>query len=159
MIESFRDLQEDYTKTSADLLRLLVNSTSVEPETFHPSAGARWVSALWLSSLSITLIAALGGMWGKMWAQNLIMESHEGASGSNSNLWENAKESGQKMVQTLAMVIHVAIILFMVGLIVFVWNKALVLGGILCGFAGLGILAYLYSNQQRKGKWYKVITV
>jgi hypothetical protein len=78
-IESYKLLQEDYTQTTADLLRhishqLANSSIPAAPQNseFQVQIGDEKVNVLWFVSLSLSLFVALFGIFFKQWMRSYM---------------------------------------------------------------------------------------
>ncbi|TDL24449.1 hypothetical protein BD410DRAFT_89336 [Rickenella mellea] len=133
IIESRKDLQEDYQKTSAALLRTLatnaVNGThSTLPQAFRPAGTALWVNALWFSSLGFSLIGALAAMLGKQWVRHYSAST----SGAGTHIIRARRhQSGliatqrwhiSQAIHVIPIPMHIALFLFFTGLFPFLWS-------------------------------------
>ncbi|KIM22486.1 hypothetical protein M408DRAFT_37748, partial [Serendipita vermifera MAFF 305830] len=66
VVESRHDLTEDpQERLLKQIVDLLSNSSSREP--FQPNPSSLHVNGLWFTSLTLTLISALGGVLAKGW--------------------------------------------------------------------------------------------
>ncbi|CAE6519326.1 unnamed protein product [Rhizoctonia solani] len=138
LIESAKNLQKDPTETAAAslqhatiLLRAiatgqLVNSTVPDDPEFTPSSVAVCVNALWFLSLALSVSVSLVAMLAKQWC-------HSYTSGRTGQPHVQARQRQRrldglehwKMPEILAFLptlMHVSLILFFVGLTIYLWD-------------------------------------
>jgi hypothetical protein len=158
---------------------------SVTESHFRPPAIAIWVNALWYSSLSFSLLTALGAMWGKLWIQecailankvfspsdNADLAAQKAEAGLSQVLTIDAEESwiksgmhkrtvaGEALTAVLPALMHFAILFFMLGLVVSVWGDTIILSCLLLAFLAVGAIAYIVSARSRGTTWYRFLLV
>ncbi|CAE6439664.1 unnamed protein product [Rhizoctonia solani] len=145
LIETSKKLQEDPTDVSAQTLIVisqtlltLVNNTSSESAVptpmnnapFSPSRMVVLVNTLWYMSLSVSVGASFLAMLAKDWCHTFM-------AGRKGDLWIQARRRQRKwtmiekwkmqeLIMVLPSLIHLSLLLFAIGLCVYVWelNKA-----------------------------------
>ncbi|KAJ1307692.1 hypothetical protein OPQ81_001783 [Rhizoctonia solani] len=138
LIESAKNLQEDPTETAAAslqeatiLLRAIaagqvLNSTSPVDTGFVPSPVAVWVNAIWFLSLSLSVSVSLVAMLAKQWCYSYMSgrtgQPHVQARQRQRRLdgLEHWKMPG--ILAFLPTLMHVSLILFFVGLTIYLWD-------------------------------------
>ncbi|KAG8793648.1 hypothetical protein FRC12_002132 [Ceratobasidium sp. 428] len=143
IIESLKDLKEDYTKSSAEALLALsrkldtistghpttplsVQGQGSNPDTFSPPHASVIVNILWLLSLSLSVAVSLIAMLAKGWCYKFLI----GRSGQayeqgrrRQQKWNGMEKWRMQEVLThLPGLMHIALLLFAVGLCIYLWN-------------------------------------
>ncbi|KAJ7291599.1 hypothetical protein C8J57DRAFT_1113476, partial [Mycena rebaudengoi] len=139
LIEIRKGLSEDLQNiTNTLLFTLIENQNGIKtqqipsPSHFVPTSSSRWVNGLWFSSLMFSLMSALGASLAKGW----VTELSSIVSGSS---WNNASIHCRRLrglkrwhlkliIQSLPILIHIAFLLFSIGLAVLVLQDDLVIG-------------------------------
>ncbi|KAG8703091.1 hypothetical protein FRC08_003079 [Ceratobasidium sp. 394] len=141
VIESSKTLQPDPTETSAQTLSLIsqtllamantqpgsaFNFTPPEPSPFVAPTSAVWVNTLWFLSLSLSVAVSLIAMLGKGWARGYVAEL-TGMPYQQARTRQQRWEALQKwrmpeVVMLLPSLLHLALLLFAVGLTIQLWN-------------------------------------
>jgi len=117
-------------------------------------------------------------MWGKLWVQeratlvdkfffsldNVDFTSRSEILGLDEGFWLNSTmhESmlvGESMTAVLPALMHHAMLLFMIGLTVFVWGDAPVLGYLLLMYMVVGLMLYFAFARLRGVVWYPFLLV
>jgi len=126
-------------------------------------------------------------MWGKLWTQecailankyfsplsDMDFTSSEAAAAlsrmvtadeSDGNSWlrsgiHEATVTGESMTAILPSLMHFAIVLFTIGLVVFVWSDTVLIGCLLLVFFVVGLIAYFVSARLRRRVWYRFLLV
>lgn len=129
VIQSLSNLQEDFGQTSAKLLQILVaqslgQTTEISPPPpFKVDSTSVVVNALWFTSLITSLGAALFGILCKQWLREYVtllspIPSIRALQRYNRNMaMENWRVSD--MVAILPVALHLAVMLFLAGLVVY----------------------------------------
>ena len=98
--------------------------TVIEPPT--PLSQMRWVNGLWFAALSCSLSTALISMLAKQWLQaytsNISGSPHHRARQRQSRYTQLQTWHVLALINTLPLLLHVALLLFFAGLIVFLWS-------------------------------------
>ncbi|KAG8723576.1 hypothetical protein FRC09_002722 [Ceratobasidium sp. 395] len=141
IIESLGDLKPDLTDESAQTLLFMSqtltaianNQPAPSPpadtsgqRTFSPSRSAVVVNVLWLLSLSLSVAVSLVAMLAKGWCYNFM-------SGRSGPIYEQARKRQEKwngmerwkmteLLVYLPVAMHLALLLFAVGLCVYLWD-------------------------------------
>ncbi|KAH9993489.1 hypothetical protein BJV74DRAFT_950824 [Russula compacta] len=119
-------------------------------ELFTPSPSAVWVNSLWLLSLLISLTCALLATSLQQWARR-----HVKVTASRYSLPEQARMRAffaagietlnfAYFVQALPFLVHLSLLLFFAGFLVFVFGENATIFTISCCWIGLFNAAYLY---------------
>jgi hypothetical protein len=117
-------------------------------------------------------------MWGKLWAQEQVMHANRlfappestGVINLSQQLtpdvvsWlgsgiQECTSVGETMTAVLPGLMHIAILLFMIGLVVFVWEISVTLSCVLLVFIVVGAIAYFVFARIRGVKWYHFLLV
>ncbi|KAK0437931.1 uncharacterized protein EV420DRAFT_1280347, partial [Desarmillaria tabescens] len=139
MVQTYQNLQPDYTQASAKLLfelvsiqRALANGTSLDmipmsasnpSAKFIPSSGSVWVNGLWLTSLVLSLTTALIAVLVKQWLHHYTALP-SGTPRDRNHIRQFRYAGFQKwqvfvIVGLLPVIMHVALAIFFLGLVVF----------------------------------------
>lgn len=143
ILTAYKDLEPDPAETSAPMLQLkliyqtllaistgspanLSTSINTEPPAFSPTRSAVVVNALWFASLSLSVAVSLVAMMAKEWFRS-FMSGRTGPMRRQVRLrqqrWEAIGRLGMKWVlSTLPLLTHASLLLFVIGLSVFLWN-------------------------------------
>lgn len=136
-------LQSDVTQTSAELLFRITSQLdghvvgpppSPTGTKFRPTASARCITSLWFVSLLLSLGSALLGILARQWIREYLNWNSATASSRQNVLvrqirfeaWEAWKTHA--LIATIPALLEFAIVLFVCGLVVYVWTIDLVLG-------------------------------
>ncbi|KAG9120476.1 hypothetical protein FRC07_004020 [Ceratobasidium sp. 392] len=162
-------LQPDSGSQSAMLLAEVVkmmqnpsnNATLTPPDeilAFSSPAGARWVNGLWFMSLGLSLTAALAAVLSKEWLAAYVSDRPTQPK-KRALQRQRRRESLDRwmlpaMISLLPMLMHVALLVFFAGLIIFLWMLDLYIAltltilfvGILVYYFGTTIVAVMYPN-------------
>lgn len=149
----------------AEIVKALKNpdaaSTLASPEDilqFTPSQGARWVNGLWFMSLALSLTAALAAVLAKEWLAAYVSERPTQPK-KRALQRQRRRESLDRwmlpaMISVLPMLMHAALLVFFVGLIIWLWMLDLIIAltftiffaGILVYYFGTTGVAIMYPN-------------
>ncbi|KAF7368563.1 Alanyl-tRNA synthetase [Mycena venus] len=153
LIEIRKGLQEDLQTTTNNLLLRLIddqhNVTGSGSTPFKPTSSSRWVNGLWFSSLMFSLMSALGASLAKGWVSQF-----SAVSGSS---WGDARVHCERyrgllrwhlkvIVQCLPILIHIAFLLFSIGLVILLFQDDAAIGIVLCILTSLILTMYLASS-------------
>ncbi|KAI8972803.1 hypothetical protein BD414DRAFT_210689 [Trametes punicea] len=160
-IESYQLLQPEATESTVSVIRELMdqlhvyaldnrtviaarNPRSFREDTasaFKPPSFVVWVNCLWFASLIISLTAASVALLVKQW----IYESNVGISGQSRastqllqyrmDLLERWKV--RKITMLVPVLLQLALIIFLVGLIILLWNLHTVVAAVCSAFVGV----------------------
>ena len=146
LVESSRLLREEYPRTAALLLAQIVQNMGTntsalavaELPPFEPSGVAKRVNRLWFSSLALTIASAIFAMIAKQWITEYTLGVSSGMSfdpldTSLQRLREEVRIRQfrvrglrrwkfQEIIGGLPIVLHVALLLFATGLVVYLWS-------------------------------------
>ncbi|KAH7337260.1 hypothetical protein B0J17DRAFT_458927 [Rhizoctonia solani] len=163
LMETSKRLQEDPTDVSAQtlivisqtLLALANNTSSAVPAPinntpFSPSRIIVLVNTLWYMSLSVSVGASFLAMLVKDWCHTFM-------AGRKGELWIQARRRQRKwtmienwkmqeLIMVLPSLIHLSLLLFAIGLCVYVWelNKAVAIP--VCCVCGAAVAFYILSS-------------
>ncbi|TDL25666.1 hypothetical protein BD410DRAFT_693002, partial [Rickenella mellea] len=133
VLESYSSLQEDTGEITINVLlqisQQLTNRTlapATRPSPLPPSSGDVAVNVLWFLSLSFSLACALAAVMVRQWARRYLrlprsLPSTPDQARMRQFLFE--KLEGWKMdfvVETIPVLLHISLILFIIGLLLFV---------------------------------------
>ncbi|KAG8787231.1 hypothetical protein FRC12_015787 [Ceratobasidium sp. 428] len=140
VLESVKQLGPDKVDQTVEILRqissVLQSDRAQTPLTgrsdpstdaeFRPTRNAVWVNCLWFLSLSLSVAVSLAAMLAKQWCYYYL----SGRSGDNITQAEErqkrygglAKWRMQGVLEHLPMLMHIALALFSVGLILYLWD-------------------------------------
>ncbi|KAI9449532.1 hypothetical protein BJY52DRAFT_1176285 [Lactarius psammicola] len=125
--------------------------TMSNPFTFSPPKSAVWVNSLWSLSLVITLSCGFLAILLQQWARRYIMLTDPSRSSSRNPheqarmrefFFKGAEESLQWVVNAILVLLHVSIVLFFAGLIIFSFNSNHTVFKVVASWAGLCTLIY-----------------
>ncbi|KAJ7174853.1 hypothetical protein C8R46DRAFT_1252997, partial [Mycena filopes] len=157
LIEVRKGLEEDLQNITNTLLVILIqnqhNATSPQipaPSRFEPSSSSRWVNGLWFSSLTFSLMSALGASLAKGW----LTQFSAVASGSN---WSDVAVHCSRfrgvqrwhltlIIQILPIFIHIAFFLFSTGLVILVFQDDQAIGAVILVLSALVGFLYIGSS-------------
>ncbi|KAG8778856.1 hypothetical protein FRC12_024770 [Ceratobasidium sp. 428] len=165
VIESLKNLQPDLAATSADVLSAIshtlllvannqpgspLNLTAPEPETFVAPVSAVCVNALWFLSLSLSVSVSLIAMLAKDWARGYVAEltgqPYQQAR-KRQRRWDGLKEwRVPEVITFLPSLLHLALLLFAVGLTVYLWSIHLGAAIPVLVVTGMSVAAYGVST-------------
>ncbi|QRV79044.1 hypothetical protein RhiJN_07059 [Ceratobasidium sp. AG-Ba] len=162
-------LQPDSAGQSAMLLAEMLkimqnpgsNATLTPPDqilAFTSPSGARWVNGLWFTSLGLSLTAALAAVLSKEWLAAYVSDRPTQPK-KRALQRQRRRESLDRwmlpaMISLLPMLMHLALLVFFTGLIIFLWILDLIIGlvltllfaGIVVYYFGTTIVAVMYPN-------------
>ena len=163
LIESYKRLepdQEELAATSLHKMTLILASIAMnqispnssayqlepdlnEEEHFHPLLTDLWINGMWFLSLSFSLAAAMSAMLVKQWLQQYLMGLN--ASSTSDETYHTRRQLRYNnllawrvptIIAALPLLLYTAVILFLAGLIVLVWNLNQALGIVITAFLG-----------------------
>ncbi|KAG9086552.1 hypothetical protein FS749_003567 [Ceratobasidium sp. UAMH 11750] len=140
VLESAKQLEPDKEDQTVTILReisrtLLSNGAQNAPigqsdpgseAEFHPTRNAVWINCLWFLSLSLSIAVSLAAMLAKQWCYYYL-------SARNGDTITQAEERQKRygglakwrmrgILEHLPMLMHIALALFSVGLILYLWD-------------------------------------
>jgi hypothetical protein len=129
LIESHKGLQEDPQQSLLlEILHVLRNDSNapISP-TFHPSPSSLHVNYLWLISLTLTLVSALGGVLAKGWLAKYAPASR-GISVNDACERHLRSERARRWhffasIGYIPLLIEAALFLFFAGLVLFILDN------------------------------------
>jgi energy-converting hydrogenase Eha subunit A len=134
VVESYQSLQEDYTQTSAELLRqisrqLANSSIPAAPDSsqFQAQQSDVRVNACWFVSLLLSLVVALFGIFLKQWMRTYMTWTDvtpDRAAVAIRQVRYRGLETWRlgTILTVLPTLLQLSVILFLSGLLVFLWN-------------------------------------
>ena len=156
-------LQEDDSQASVQLLLRIsaqlesyhiqtpfVNSTlgpSPPSSAFEPTNAARWVNSLWFLSLLFSLAAAVIGILAKQWIREYQKWNEATASPRENVLVRQLRYESWEVWHTAAIIssipamLELAVVLFICGLIIFLWAVDLIVAIVVTVFSALFLVA------------------
>jgi hypothetical protein len=149
VIDARRDIQIDSEQNLLSDIRDALRNRypgSFIAEVVHIPVSARWISALWLVSLYLTLFSAVMGILAKAWLANLIPTSTRRKASDAHERYKLDIESTyylQPAITFMFLLIQIASILFLVGLVVQSISDQQTLGHVLLALCLSGFLIYL----------------
>ncbi|CAE6460047.1 unnamed protein product [Rhizoctonia solani] len=149
----------------AEILRATQNpgnaSSTASPDDilkFTPSSGARWVNGLWFMSLGLSLTAALAAVLAKEWLAAYVSDRPTQPK-KRAIQRQRRRESLDRwmlpaVISILPMLMHASLLIFLVGLIIWLWMLDLIIAlaftimfvAIILYYFGTTGLAIMYPN-------------
>ena len=134
--------------TKAQLPASLLNTPVTEAEAFSVPSSVLAVNGLWFSSLALSLVSAMAAMVIKQWLQHYSMNLTGGSQSDYARRRQyryNAFDSWRvpEIIFALPMVMHLSVALFLVGLVVQLWQINSTIAKLACSLAGASLLCYL----------------
>ncbi|KAK7046329.1 hypothetical protein R3P38DRAFT_3175619 [Favolaschia claudopus] len=157
LIETRKDLQPDpQSITNGLLFAMLKNQVNTstpqipELDPFTPTSAARWINGLWFCSLMFSLMSALGASMAKGW----VTQFSSAVSGS---AWADARLHASRyrgikrwqlglIIQCLPILIHIAFLLFSIGLVLLVLQDDQMIGLTILALTTLVVLLYIGNS-------------
>ncbi|KAF8334103.1 uncharacterized protein EI90DRAFT_3051023 [Cantharellus anzutake] len=173
LIESTKRLEGNYPEEMVVLLRQIAQSLNgtlpayVPPESRRSASTLLLINRLWFSSLSLTLGSAIGGMVAKQWLSeymtDLTFESRNHYSQERYQREARLREFRYngltkwyvpEIIGFLPIALHVALLLFWVGLVHYLWELDLyttilvlvISGTIFASYIGSTILPSIFTG-------------
>ncbi|KAJ3484307.1 hypothetical protein NLI96_g5719 [Meripilus lineatus] len=165
LVESYKLLQRDATELSVEILIRIsqqlnsfninptfVNSTHVhvEPPKFTPARSSVWINALWFAALGLSLVAASLGMLVKQWLReylaNAYVSPRECCRVRLFRLKGLRSYKVQEIADVLPLLLQIALILFFVGLVIFVRSVHQTIGSIVIVIVGTWLVFLLVTT-------------
>ncbi|KAG8714948.1 hypothetical protein FRC09_017079 [Ceratobasidium sp. 395] len=163
IIESKNLLEQDPTDVSVSLLLLIAQSqqrmelglpppdSSTLPNIpdFTPSSSALWINGIWFVSLAISLSAALLAMLGKEWLTAFLASRPR--SPYNHTLLRQSRLEGLErwwalhIISLLPSLLHLALLLFSIGLVIYLWTMSTGLAAVIATITGLTFSLYVLT--------------
>ncbi|KAH7339298.1 hypothetical protein B0J17DRAFT_532069, partial [Rhizoctonia solani] len=125
---------------------------------FSPSSGARWVNGLWFISLGLSLAAALAAVLAKEWLAAYVSDRPTQPK-KRAIQRQRRRESLDRwmlpaVISILPMLMHASLLIFFVGLIIWLWMLDLIIAltftvlfvGVILYYFGTTGLAIMYPN-------------
>ncbi|CAE7111673.1 unnamed protein product [Rhizoctonia solani] len=151
-------LQEDPADTTAALLLVIarnqINSASgsfsVDAPPFSPTRAARWINGLWFAALALSLAAALIAMLSKEWLTAYTASRPRPAY--THSLLRQARFDGLNswwalhIIALLPTLLHLALLLFALGLVVYLWTLDVAVAAVTCAVVALTLIFYLATT-------------
>ncbi|KAG9086717.1 hypothetical protein FS749_003431 [Ceratobasidium sp. UAMH 11750] len=160
LIESKGLLQQDPADASAALLLLIAQSQhrmelGIQPPalnefpsspTFTPLPSARWINGIWFTSLALSLSAALIAMLSKEWL-TAYLSSRPRHAYSHALLRQSRMEGLERwwalhFISLLPSLLHLSLLLFSVGLVIYLWMLDKAIASVIAGVIGLTAIFY-----------------
>ncbi|KAL5632185.1 hypothetical protein ACGC1H_000256 [Rhizoctonia solani] len=158
LVESKSLLQEDPADTAAALL-LIIAQHQVKPgssfahidqSSFSPTNAALWINGLWFAALALSLAAALVAMLSKEWLTAYTASRPRPAH--THALLRQARFDGLNswwalhIIAFLPTLLHLALLLFALGLVVYLWTLDVTVAALTCVIVALTLIFYLATT-------------
>ncbi|CUA70029.1 E3 ubiquitin-protein ligase listerin [Rhizoctonia solani] len=165
LIESKDLLQQDPADASVALLLIIAQSQQrvelglpapdestqvVTMPDFTPSLSARWINGIWFMSLGLSLSAALIAMLGKEWLTTF--QSSRPRSSRRLAYIRQSRLKGLEdwgalhIVALLPTLLHVSLLLFAVGLVIYLWALDVAVASVLSAVIGVTLTFYFVTS-------------
>ncbi|KAG8710806.1 hypothetical protein FRC08_016688 [Ceratobasidium sp. 394] len=163
LIESKNLLQQDPADVSAALLLSIAQSQhrmeqGLPPPAdtnrpdfpkFSASMSTRWINGIWFASLGLSLSAALIAMLGKEWL-TAYLSSRPRPAHSHALLRQSRLEGLERwwalhIIALLPSLLHASLLLFAVGLVVYLWTMDVAVAAVLAGIMIITSLFYIIT--------------
>ncbi|KEP46133.1 putative transmembrane protein, partial [Rhizoctonia solani 123E] len=165
LVESKDLLQQDPEIVSIALLLAIAQSqqrmelglpapqgsiTPVSVPDFEPLWSARWVNGIWFTALGLSLSAALIAMLAKEWLSAYL--SFRPRSARRRAFIRQSRLQGLEdwwalhIVDLLPTLLHASLLLFSVGLVIYLWDYDVAVAAVLSGVIGLTLTFYLVTG-------------
>ncbi len=163
VVQTSQSLQPDYAAISASLLyesvlvqRAIANGSSVNSIApsplnptivFVPATTDVWVNGLWFSSLFLSLTTALVAVLVKQWLHHYV--ALPSGTPRDRSLTRQFRYAGfqkwhvQVIIGLLPVLMHLALAIFLVGLVIFLHPLRQALSWVICAGTGLVYTAYV----------------
>ncbi|KAG8941199.1 hypothetical protein FRC03_004746, partial [Tulasnella sp. 419] len=156
IVESYQDLRpSSMERTNALLLQIIQrmnNATFAEQEPpFVASSTSVVVNQLFFASLSCSLLAAFGAVLGKQWL-NEYQHTGKHRSPLARGMQRHKKFLGMEsyhfdfIIQTLPTLLQISLVLFLVALVIWLWEIDHRVSAVVLGFGLVGLLFYAIAT-------------
>ncbi|KAJ7153324.1 hypothetical protein C8R46DRAFT_961664, partial [Mycena filopes] len=158
IIESYRSLQQDpadstvrlLARISDQLVALSSNTTFVPPTppAFHPSSSSLVCNILWFLSLTLSLTCALLATLVEQWAREFLHKTEKRPSPVRrarvfAFLYFGLRRFGLHfVVDLIPLLLHIALVLFLTGLVAFLSPINHIMTGLIGASLGLFLILY-----------------
>ena len=139
---------QNATGTSGQLPASLLNTPVTEAEAFSVPSSVLVVNGLWFSSLALSLVSAMAAMLIKQWLQHYSMNLSGGSQSDYArrrqyryNAFDNWRVP--EIISALPMMMHLSVALFLIGLVVQLWQINSTIAELACSLIGSSLLCYL----------------
>ncbi|KAG8742683.1 hypothetical protein FRC10_001039 [Ceratobasidium sp. 414] len=159
LVDSKNLLQADPASTSVALLLLIAqNQAGASPDTpstiqippFTPATSALWINGLWFVALALSLAAALIVMLSKEWLTAYTASrprpAHPHALLRQARLDGLDNWWALHIIALLPTLLHLALLLFALGLVVYLWTLEIIVAAVTGAVVALTLLFYLGST-------------
>lgn len=171
LIESKNLLQQDPGEVSIALLLSIAQSqqrieqgtlqpisTPIQLPSFEAPLSARWINGLWFFALALSLSAALIAMLAKEWLTAFTTSrprsAHAFALLHQARLMGLTDWHALHIIDLLPSMLHLALLLFSLGLVVYLWTLdsgitivvAVVTGATIVSYIGTALLGAIYEH-------------
>ncbi|CAE6439803.1 unnamed protein product [Rhizoctonia solani] len=158
LVESKNLLQEDPADTAAALLLIIAQNqvnggpspSTIDQPTFSPTYAALWINGLWFAALALSLAAALVAMLSKEWLTAYTASRPRPAH--THALLRQARFDGLNnwwalhIIALLPTLLHLALLLFALGLVVYLWTLDVAVAAVTCVVVALTLIFYLATT-------------
>ncbi|KAL5634304.1 hypothetical protein ACGC1H_002393 [Rhizoctonia solani] len=117
---------------------------------FEPLWSARWVNGIWFTALGLSLSAALIAMLAKEWLSAYL--SFRPRSARRRAFIRQSRLQGLEdwwalhIVDLLPTLLHASLLLFSVGLVIYLWDYDVAVAAVLSGVIGLTLTFYVVTG-------------
>ncbi|KAH7335680.1 hypothetical protein B0J17DRAFT_600427, partial [Rhizoctonia solani] len=158
LVESKNLLQEDPADTAAALLLIIAQNqfnggpspSFIYQPAFSPTYAALWINGLWFAALALSLAAALVAMLSKEWLTAYTASRPRPAH--THALLRQARFDGLNswwalhIIALLPTLLHLALLLFALGLVVYLWTLDLAVAAVTCVVVALTLIFYFATT-------------
>ncbi|KIM27228.1 hypothetical protein M408DRAFT_171114 [Serendipita vermifera MAFF 305830] len=149
LIESSKDLKEDPQEhLLTEILGTLRNVPNTNP--FEPERSSLHVNGLWFTSLTLTLISALGGVLAKGWLAKYNPASRQAHANQacERHLRANRAREWQlaPLITGVPLLIQISLFLFFAGLIIQISDRPIRIWSTIVPLVGLAMVLYIFGT-------------
>jgi len=131
----------------------------VDPTLFSVDRSARWVNGLWFSSLALTLFVGLLAILAKQWLGEYDSRMRAHVASHRRWVWRHLVYNAglhswriDAFISTLPFLLHIALFLFIFGLIVFLTSLDWAIAGVVLGLTAT--IVAVYAGAMLAPLWY-----
>ncbi|KAF8696565.1 Peptidase family S41, partial [Rhizoctonia solani] len=158
LIEAKNMLQQDPADSTNALLLIIAQNqvngvaglSSIDEPPFSASYAALWINGLWFAALGLSLSAALVAMLSKEWLTAYTASRPRPAH--THALLRQARFDGLNswwalhIIALLPTLLHLSLLLFALGLVVYLWTLDVVVAAVTCVIVALTLIFYLATT-------------
>ncbi|KIM22928.1 hypothetical protein M408DRAFT_268950 [Serendipita vermifera MAFF 305830] len=153
LIFSRKDLQEDPQQYLLKQILVTLQQSNADPallESFQPDPTSIHVNGLWFSSLTLTLVSALGGVLAKGWLAKYNPASRRERAVDAYDRQLRALRAQQwklaPIITTIPLLIQVSLFLFFAGLIIQILDNNIQIWLVVVVLVTVAVLLYIFST-------------